>query len=258
MKVEKVYCAYFSPTGSSKRLAEAVAGVFTAEYEQIDLTKMENRNKPYHLDKGAVLIASAPVYAGRVQAQAAEAFKRFSAPQCPVVLLAVYGNRHYEDALLEMADIFQSGGFVPAAAGAFVAEHSFSKAIAGGRPDQADIEKAGTFAQQAKEIIEQKDAYTCTLPGNRPYRDGMGKLPFHPETAESCVGCMRCAKRCPMQAIDTLDVKKIDGDKCIKCMACVKGCAVGAKYVDSEPFLTTVSRLESLCAARREPEFFFG
>ena len=50
----------------------------------------------------------------------------------PVVL---FGNRNYDDALIELRDLLQADGFGCIAAGAFVGEHSFSRTLGAGRPD---------------------------------------------------------------------------------------------------------------------------
>lgn len=60
----------------------------------------------------------------------------------------VYGNRDYEDALLELRDTVASLGFTPLSAGAFIGEHSYSTAempVAAGRPDATDLQTARTF-----------------------------------------------------------------------------------------------------------------
>ena len=46
------------------------------------------------------------------------------------VTIAVYGNRAYEDALLEMNDILIQGGFTVIASAAFVAQHSIVPEVA--------------------------------------------------------------------------------------------------------------------------------
>ena len=51
-----------------------------------------------------------------------------------------YGNRDYEDALVELYDLALSLGLTPFAAGAFIGEHSYSTPempVAEGRPDSS-------------------------------------------------------------------------------------------------------------------------
>ena len=47
---------------------------------------------------------------------------------------------------------------------------------------------------------------------------------------EKCKGCSKCARNCPVGAIDGVikSPYKIDQSKCIKCGACMKGCAFNA------------------------------
>lgn len=62
----------------------------------------------------------------------------------------MYGNREYEDALLELNNIVVEAGFQPVAGGAFIDEHSFendSTPIAKGRPDIKDLQKATEFGR---------------------------------------------------------------------------------------------------------------
>ena len=50
-----------------------------------------------------------------------------------------YGNRNYDDALIELGDILTAKGFENIACGAFIAEHSFSRILAAGRPDLVEF-----------------------------------------------------------------------------------------------------------------------
>ncbi|MFA6800948.1 MAG: NADH-ubiquinone oxidoreductase-F iron-sulfur binding region domain-containing protein [Acholeplasmataceae bacterium] len=52
---------------------------------------------------------------------------------------------------------------------------------------------------------------------------------------DNCIGCTKCAKNCPVNAISGLpkQIHTIDLDLCIRCGACKKACPVGA--ITSEP-----------------------
>ena len=47
---------------------------------------------------------------------------------------------------------------------------------------------------------------------------------------DSCIGCTKCARNCPTNAISgwPKQIHTIDQDLCIKCGACKKACPVGA------------------------------
>ncbi len=63
--------------------------------------------------RGGLTIIGVPVYTGRVALEAVRGIQRFKAKNAPAVLVVVYGNREYEDALLELQDIVVEAGFTP-------------------------------------------------------------------------------------------------------------------------------------------------
>ena len=79
-----------------------------------------------------------PSYAGRVTAIAAERLRAIHGGGAKCILVCVYGNRAYEDTLVEMEDIARECGFEIVAAVAAIAEHSIMHQYAAGRPDAAD------------------------------------------------------------------------------------------------------------------------
>ena len=93
------------------------------------------------------------------------------------VIVAVYGNRAYEDALIEMKDVVTELGFKPVAAGAFVGEHSFANEefkIANGRPDADDLDQAAAFGKNIAEKlagVSSSELDAIEVPGDRPYKD---------------------------------------------------------------------------------------
>ncbi len=52
------------------------------------------------------------------------------------IAIVLYGNRNYDDALIELKDILELDGFKVVAGAAFIGEHSFSNNLAKNRPDE--------------------------------------------------------------------------------------------------------------------------
>ena len=69
------------------------------------------------------------------------------------MLVCVYGNRAYEDTLVELEDIAAGCGFQVIGAVAAVAEHSIMHQYATGRPDGADVESLRGFGEKIWEKL---------------------------------------------------------------------------------------------------------
>lgn len=264
---------YFSATGTTRKIADAIAAELAKRYgvtsvAHVDFTLPDNRKDPASFSKQDIVVAGVPVYAGRVPNVLLKYLNAIQGNGALTVALVVYGNRHYDDALVEWRDILESGGFRVVAAGAFIGEHSFSRTLGGSRPDAQDMSRAAEFAGHvyAKLTASQHDMKTLSVPGNQPYKpyyrpkdqDG-NPVPFHkviPRTGAECIHCGLCVRLCPMGSIDADDESRITGI-CIKCCACVKNCPVEAKVFDDAIFLRHKRELEiTFTSPRREPEFF--
>lgn len=257
---------YFSPTQTTRTVLEEIArGTGEEITDVIDLTLPENRAADaYNLNEGPVLIG-APVYGGRLPKDAADCFKKISAAGNPAVLTVLYGNREYEDALLELKDISSECGLFPLAAGAFIGEHSFSNEqypIAPKRPDTGDLEKALTFGRQIAERLSENDftkkESSLKVPGNFPYKEGVGAGAFQfIAVTDACDECGVCVSACPKDAVDEAEGYSIIEDRCIFCCACIKSCPQDARIIKECPILEKTKWLHANCAKRKEPELFF-
>jgi len=272
MKMEHVKLVYFSPTGSTRRIMEEIAKGIQAPIEYIDLTRPEAKTKKFEDFGGDLTIVGTPVYAGRIPTEAKNRIMRLKAHNTPAVTLVVYGNRAYEDALIELTDLVSELGFKPIAGGAFVAEHSFSSPevpIAPGRPDDLDLKKAREFGSKIREkLLTANKVEGLTLvavAGNRPYRDEFrlsraakpGTEPAAPITVEeTCTKCGKCAEVCPNAAITIHSTVETQKQACIRCYACIKNCPTGARVMTHPFFAKEAKWLHDAFPDRKEPETF--
>ena len=258
MLPERCAIVCFSPTGSTRKLAEAVArgaGLATITH---DCTLPGQRRVPAALGPDDLVILAAPVYFGRVQEHAAACFAGLTGQGQPTILLVNYGNRHYDDALLELSTISRDRGFIPIAAAAFVSEHSFSTAdcpLSPGRPDPADLDAAVNFGKRATQSLEQAPRQVLSVPGNFPYKPYPD---FHraPVSSQNCGMCGACVEVCPTAAITLQETVVVtDESRCIVCQACVRNCPEGARSDVAPGAVETRQLLIPLVAEGKESHY---
>lgn len=257
---ELLTALYFSPTHGSRKLTRTIAGALAIALKRkrkdIDLTASTARDKVYSFGSDEVLVLGFPVYGGRVPDVLTETFTQLSGQGTPVIIVATYGNRDYDDALLEARDMLTQNGFIVIAAGAFLAEHSFSKLVGAHRPDTADLETALSFAKRIAMKILYGTLDAVTVKGTTPYKERSAGLQDEVKTSDACTECMLCAHNCPVGCINEHDPRLTVNNTCIHCCACVKFCPVHAKSFESEKMLQFTAFLEKNCIARKEPELF--
>ena len=267
MKIKTVWAVFFSGTGTTEKVATTVAKTVAqglgADYRTFSFNLPEARKDELNFTADDLVVLATPVYAGRVPnlllPYLQEKVKGNGALGIPVVL---YGNRNFDDGLMELRNVMRDNGFLPIAAGAFVGEHSFSTTLGAGRPDADDMALCSQLAETTVERVNAGVTELVAVEGCdpiRPYytpRDRNGEpikdfLKAKPMTdADKCVKCGLCAQLCPMGSIDAEDFSTVAG-KCIKCCACVKKCPTGAKYFDHEGYLYHQHELEDVYGVRR-------
>ena len=120
--------------------------------------------------EGDLVVAAAPVFGGRIPGLVAEKLKKIDGNGKRAVTLAVYGNRAYDDALLELNRVMEEQGFQVIASAALVAQHSMAPEVAQGRPDDADSQAILNFSRKVLEKLECPEPKTVTVPATIPIK----------------------------------------------------------------------------------------
>ena len=237
-------------------IAAQAAQVLGVPLKEYDFTLPAARQGAPDFAPEDLVIFGTPTYAGRVPNVLLKYLATVEGHGAAAVPVVTFGNRAFDDSLIELRDILAEHGFVPFAAAAFVGEHSFSTTLAAGRPDADDLAQAAQFAAQVAARVQAVDVDTSPIavPGRareeRTYyqpRDRAGNpvdiRKVKPETSQECDDCGLCVKLCPMGSINPENVREFTGI-CIKCGACVKKCPKGAKYYDDPGYLYHKTELE--------------
>lgn len=271
--MKKVWSMYFSGTGTTKKVVKRIGNTLGeklgVERGNINFTPKASREKEYTFSKEEIVVLGVPVIAGRVPNLLLNFLDTIRGEGALAVPIVLFGNRNYDDALIELRDILLKDGFFVVGAGAFVGEHSFSRELGRGRPDKEDLEIADILVEKIIKNIENKKYLSEKLyvRGESPYRwyyqprDSKGNpidiRKVKPKTDMNlCDKCGLCVVLCPLGSIEKEKVDIVSGI-CMKCCGCIKKCPQGAKYFDDNNFIYHKEELELEYKRRATVEIFY-
>lgn len=261
MNYKRVNTLYFSATGKVEKVVKEIAKTLARDINNYNITLPDSRKEGISFTSDDLVVVGVPVYAGRVPKLVADYFKKVKGDKTTAIFVVSYGNREYEDALLELRDIFEDSGFVGLAACSFIGEHSYTSQVATGRPDEMDLNIAKDFADKIKTKLDKIESVDeleyIFIKGNVPYQPLKDFPEMAPDTDDTCIKCAICAKFCPTGAISFEDFSEIDSKKCIACCSCIKRCPVDSKSMNHEFFDMIKEKLiNNFKDNRKEPELF--
>jgi len=257
--IETAHLVYFSPTGTTRKISAQIAKGLSAQktihYDQT----LPGDPLTTTLSAGVAIIGI-PVYAGRVPELCLQRFAAIAAQGLPCILVALYGNREFEDALVELRDVVSKQGFQVVAAAAFIGEHSYStpeRPIAAGRPNAEDLAIAEKFGRDVAAKLQNNDLSTPQIDGNSPYRERVPLGGVAPETnRDRCTLCGKCAEVCPTGVIEVSDIVSTNAADCVMCCACVKICEVDARPFNHPRIEERRAMLRQNCSIPKAPTLF--
>ena len=265
-QISKVWAVYFTGTGNTQKMVRAVAKAACDQlgctYEEYDFSLPTARAQELSFTDRDLVVFGTPVYAGRVPNVLLPFLtKNIRGNGALAIPVVTYGNRNFDDGLIELRSLMLANGLSPIAGGAFVGVHSFSTTLGAGRPDVDDLTLAQELGTQAaRKLLADAMGEPVAVEGEdpiRPYytpRDRNGTpiniLKVKPKTdTDKCINCGLCARICTMGSIDPQDVTQVTG-------ICVKRCPKGAKYYDDAGYLYHQHELEEVYARRAESKIF--
>lgn len=260
MEITNISLVYFSATYTTRKIVREIAQQMACNITEHDITNTAPAQDVILDSENTLLIVGVPVYAGRVPHIAIDALNKFKGHDTPAIVVCVYGNRAYDDAMLELKNMVEANGFKTIAAGAFIAQHSIFPKVAENRPDNEDIKKLNDFGHHCADIIFKLENPNLLpelkVKGNKPYKVP-GNIPVHPTGNEKkCEKCGICAKLCPVLAIPPAEPYKTDTRKCISCGRCTVACPQKSRHFKGLLYKIARWKFTKDNTKRKEPEYF--
>jgi ferredoxin len=257
MQVTKIV---FSPTGGTQEVTDILGDTIAKELgvaalEQIDLADPFLDESDIVMPADAIAIIAMPCFGGRAPEIAMKRLGLIKGSGAKCIVVNVYGNRAFDDALLEMKDGANASGFKVIAAVTAIAEHSIMHQYATGRPDATDASALQEFASRIVErVASGSDMDSLHVSGNTPYVKA-GDVPLVPKVTGKCVSCGKCAESCPTTAINSNDFAA-DKKACMACMRCIDICPQNARSVSKLMVKAAGMAIKKAASVRKECELY--
>lgn len=240
----KIALFYFSGTGNTERVAEAIADEIAdmnVEIETINITSYKQRQQKYNLSPYSAFIFGSPIYAWRVPSVVSEWFKSLNGEGKKCATFFTYGGVAVGAAHFNTKEILEESNFILIASSEFPGKHTFNLAgwnFLENRPDKRDFDLAKNFARNILKIFQEKEVNSIEIEdpliSHQVFEkiEHKGKtLPTPSRRGKECSMCRTCEEICPSQAMNA-DTGETDNEKCLRCLKCLVNCPDNVLEID--------------------------
>lgn len=273
MEISRIVCAYFSPTGGTKRVAMALQQGFIAGIEGYSpqvmtyncLTPERRATRVPEFTEHDLLVFTYPVFYGRMP-WALQNWPELKGNGASAIVVSVYGNRAIEDGERETMAFLRDHGFNIVGRIEAIAEHSLCRTLAAHRPDDADKANLHSMAQSIMQAIVKaqkagQELKTMSFDDTTPLKARAPAVCI-PQSLdlETCNNdCQqRCVVMCPCGIInpETLKVEPENQQECMNCTACMHVCLSKTRGYTPEVQAALKAKMAKVQAANSEPKAY--
>ncbi|MFX1444147.1 MAG: EFR1 family ferrodoxin [Promethearchaeota archaeon] len=227
---------YFSGTGNTERIAEAIANELTeknVEINNFNITSYKERQQNYDLASYNVIIFGFPIYAWRAPSVVRTWLKSLNGNGKKCATFFTYGGVSTGVAHYNTMKILEGSNFILIGSSEFPGKHTFNLAgwnLLENRPDKGDFEIAKEFARKILKKFQEKDFNKIEI-GDPTISEQIlerhekreKNLPTPSRRGADCSMCRTCEQVCPSGAMNA-DTGEVDNNKCLRCLRCMINC----------------------------------
>ncbi len=259
MRFEETELVYFSATGTTRKIIDAIGQILPGRKNDHNLL-LHAINEDIAIPDDHLAVVAMPVYNGRLPGYCTQSLAHLKGHRTPAIAVVVYGNREYDDALLELKTMLESNGFFVIGAAAFIARHSIFPQVATDRPDASDFVQLHDFAKQCVKKLDAlsslREWVSLEVKGHFPYKEAKS-VPMKPSSGDECDLCENCVQICPVGALTIADnAVKTDETLCMSCGACITACPIESRQYRGADYEKFKGKFIERFSQRKEPEIF--
>lgn len=236
----KIALCCFSPTGNTKKVAQAIGSRLEelgAEVDLNDITALKDRERTFDAQAYDGLILGAPIHSMRAPRLVRDWIATLDGKAQKCATFFTYGGFQVHPTHYDTSRRLEARGFQVVASAEFLGKHTFN--LGGwqsmpGRPDQDDEGLARKYANallarfsgQDEAVVQDLDKGPYTEEQLDEFEGFRFKLVTQLPTrnGEECQMCLLCEEDCPSGAMNAEKGEVIDPDNCIVCLRCLQNC----------------------------------